>query len=165
MRPPTGPYPGGMTHPETPDPPAGPHQDAAEATEDEALALARSMFEACRTGSEEGVLPYLDAGAPAGMRDAEGNSLLMLAAYHGRADLVRALAARGADVDRMNDRGQSPLAGAAFKGFEDVAAALLAAGADPDRGTPSARETAAYFGREEIARLIARERPEAGAAS
>lgn len=39
----------------------------------------------------------------------------MLAAYHGHAELVTALAKAGADVNLLNDRGQSPLAGAIFK--------------------------------------------------
>lgn len=137
--------------------PPSAHPDAAAdttASDADALELARSMFDACRTGTADGVLPYLDAGAPASMRDAEGNSLLMLAAYHGHAELVAELARRGADVDALNDRGQSPLAGAAFKGFTAVAGALLAAGADPDLGTPSARDTAAYFQRADIAAAI-----------
>lgn len=128
--------------------------DSSRSDDDAALDLARSLLDACRAGDGAGVLPYLDAGAPATMRDADGNSLLMLAAYHGHADLVSELIRRGADVDQLNDRGQSPLAGAAFKGFGEVADALLAAGADPEAGTPSARETAAYFGREEIAAAI-----------
>lgn len=40
---------------------------------------------------------------------------LMLAAYHGHADLVKLLIQHGADPNRINDRGQSPLAGAVFK--------------------------------------------------
>lgn len=40
---------------------------------------------------------------------------LMLAAYHGHADIVKLLIQHGADPNRINDRGQSPLAGAVFK--------------------------------------------------
>lgn len=40
---------------------------------------------------------------------------LMLAAYHGHAELVGLLIQHGADPNRVNDRGQSPLAGAVFK--------------------------------------------------
>lgn len=40
---------------------------------------------------------------------------LMLAAYHGHAELVKLLIEHGADPNRVNDRGQSPLAGAVFK--------------------------------------------------
>ena len=45
---------------------------------------------------------------------------LMLAAYHGHADLVKLLAEHGADPNRQNDRGQSPLAGAVFKKEDQV---------------------------------------------
>ena len=104
------------------------------------------MFDLARAGADL-LLEFVDAGVPADHADAAGNTLLMLAAYHGHAGLVRGLAERGADVDRVNARGQSPLAGAVFKGADDVVAALLDAGADPDAGTPSARDTAQMFGR------------------
>lgn len=45
---------------------------------------------------------------------------LMLAAYHGHADLVKLLIDHGADPNRLNDRGQSPLAGAVFKKEDTV---------------------------------------------
>jgi ankyrin repeat protein len=74
----------------------------------------------------------------------------MLAAYHGHAETVRALLARGADPERTNDRGQRPLAGAVFKNEPDVVAALLEAGADPRAGAPSAIDTARMFGNEKL---------------
>ena len=120
----------------------------------ELIDLANALLDAARTGDAETVRAFLDNGAPANLRDASGNSPLMLAAYHGHAELVRELAARGADADLANDRGQSPLAGAAFKGFTDVATALLEAGADPHLGSPSALETARYFERAEIVALL-----------
>ena len=125
-----------------------PNDDAA------AIELAHSMLEAARSGDSAPLLALIDQGAPVNLRDSSGNSPLMLAAYHGHAKLVRELAARGADVDLANDRGQSPLAGVAFKGYTEVAEVLLEAGADPDAGTPSARETARYFEREEISALM-----------
>jgi hypothetical protein len=106
------------------------------------------LFDFARDGRLEDLVAYLDAGVPVGLTDASGNSLLMLAAYHGHAAVVAALAQRGADVDQLNDRGQSPLAGAVFKGEDSVVDTLLAAGADPRVGSPSAAETAAFFGRE-----------------
>ncbi len=78
----------------------------------------------------------------------------MLAAYHGHAEAVRALLARGADADRANDRGQTPLAGAVFKGEDDVIRALLDGGADPAAGTPSAVDTARMFGKAELLELF-----------
>jgi ankyrin repeat protein len=115
--------------------------------DDEVAAFAGRLFDLARTG-DAALLAAVDEGVPAGLANERGDTLLMLAAYHGHAGLVRELAARGADVDPSNDRGQTPLAGAVFKGHDEVVAALLAAGADPDAGTPSARETARMFGRE-----------------
>ncbi len=116
--------------------------------EDPAVALAQALFQACRDGHTQAVTNVVDQGAPLDMQDAEGNTMVMLAAYHGHTELVRALAERGADVNLVNDRGQTPLAGAVFKGDADVSRALLDAGADPDLGTPSARDTATMFNRD-----------------
>ena len=41
-----------------------------------------------------------------------------------------------------------------FKGYADVVEVLLAAGADPDLGSPSARASADFFERAEIAALL-----------
>ncbi len=111
--------------------------------------LAHQVFELARTGDAQRLAGYVDAGVPVGLTDAAGNTILMLAAYHGHAPAVRVLLERGAAVDALNDRGQSPLAGAVFKGEDEVVRVLLDAGADPDRGSPSGRETATMFGRED----------------
>lgn len=117
------------------------HDDRTE----EVVELAHQLFDWAREGQVERVAAYVDAGAPADLADPAGNTLLMLAAYHGHAPLVRALAERGAAVDHLNNRGQSPLAGAVFKSEGDVVAALLEHGADPDLGQPTARQTAEMF--------------------
>ena len=120
------------------------------APEPELVELAHQMFDLAREGETEWLAAYVETGVPVDLTDASGNTLLMLAAYHGHAATVAALTARGADADRVNDRGQSPLAGAVFKGEDDVVRVLLDAGADPDAGTPTARETAAMFGRPDL---------------
>jgi ankyrin repeat protein len=97
---------------------------------------------------------YVDAGVPADLTNDRGDTLVMLAAYHGHADAVRALLERGAEADRINDRGQTPLAGAVFKGEEAVIRVLLDAGADPAAGTPSAVDTARMFARTELLELF-----------
>ncbi|MFK5634389.1 MULTISPECIES: ankyrin repeat domain-containing protein [unclassified Ornithinimicrobium] len=126
--------------------PAPPPEPPAQETVD----LAHALFDLARAGRAEQLAAYVDAGAPVDLADPAGNTLLMLAAYHGHPDLVRELARRGADVDRLNDRGQSPLAGAVFKGEDEVVATLLDEGADPDAGVPSARQTAQMFGRSDL---------------
>ena len=117
--------------------------------EEQLVELAHRMFDWAREGDGDRLVAYVEAGVPVNLTDASGNTLVMLAAYHGHARAVTLLADRGADVDRVNDRGQSPLAGAVFKDEQDVVTALLDAGADPDGGSPTARETATMFGRPE----------------
>lgn len=107
--------------------------------------LAAWLFDRARDG-DVAVLAYVDAGAPVNMINANGDTLLMLAAYHGHAELVAGLLERGADHGIVNDRGQSVLAGAIFKKEMAVVEALLDAGADLDLGTPSPRQTAQMFG-------------------
>ena len=121
-----------------------------DAPDERLVELAHQMFDLARDGEGERLAAYVDAGVPVDLTDASGNTLLMLAAYHGHAATVALLAARGADADRVNDRGQSPLAGAVFKDEQDVVRTLVEAGADPDAGTPSARATAAMFGRPDL---------------
>ena len=121
-----------------------------DAPDEKLVELAHQMFDLARSGESERLGAYVEAGVPVDLTDASGNTLLMLAAYHGHAATVGVLAARGADVDRLNDRGQSPLAGAVFKDEQDVVRTLLEAGADPDAGSPTARETAAMFGRPDL---------------
>ena len=116
--------------------------------------LAHWLFDRARAGEAQRLGAYVDAGMPVELTDAAGNTLLMLAAYHGHADAVRVLIDHGARVDPVNDRGQTPLAGAVFKGYADVVRVLVAAGADPDLGDPSARGAAEFFGRPDLAALL-----------
>ncbi|MFI2362789.1 ankyrin repeat domain-containing protein [Promicromonospora sp. NPDC019610] len=105
------------------------------------------VFDLARQGADV-LLDLVDAGLPVELADDAGNTLLMLAAYHGHADLTAGLAERGADVNRRNANNQAPLAGAVFKNEAAVIRVLVEHGADPDAGTPSARATAQMFGRE-----------------
>ncbi|AWW40661.1 MULTISPECIES: ankyrin repeat domain-containing protein [Streptomyces] len=125
-----------------------------EAPDPEVVELATKIFDLARRGQTEALSAYVDAGVPANLTNDRGDSLVMLAAYHGHAATVRELLARGAEADRVNDRGQTPLAGAVFKGEEEVIKVLLEAGADPAAGTPSAVDTARMFGRKELLELF-----------
>ena len=131
---------------------AGP-ADAGTPDEDVA-GLAGRLFDLARTGEGDRLAAYVDGGVPVNLTNGSGDTLLMLAAYHGHAAAVRALLARGAEPDRPNDRGQTALGGAVFKGEDDVCRALVDAGADPDAGTPTARAAAAVFGRADLATLF-----------
>ena len=110
-------------------------------------------LEASRQGDVETLQPLLAAGIPINLQDEKGNSLLMLASYHGHHEAVVLLLNHGADPDRRNDRGQTPLGGVAFKGYLEIARLLVDHGADPcaDQGggqTPVM--FAAVFGRKKL---------------
>ena len=116
--------------------------------------LAGRVFAMARDGDAASLAAYVDAGVPVNLTNDSGDTLLMLAAYHGHAEAVDVLVARGADANRLNDRGQSPVAGAVFKGEDAVVAALVAGGADPTAGHPTALETARMFGRPDLLMVL-----------
>jgi ankyrin repeat protein len=108
------------------------------------IALWEPAAQAARTGRTADLLAILGRGLPASAADGKGDSLVMLAAYHGYADTVVALADRGADIGARNAGGLSPLDGAAFKGDLAIIDALLAAGAAVDEPGPDGRTPLAW---------------------
>jgi ankyrin repeat protein len=112
------------------------------------------MFDLARQGSLE-LLPYIQAGLPPNLTNNRGDTLLMLAAYHGHTELVKALLTvptenmriqhPPSDPNVLNGRGQSILAGAVFKGHEEVIKVLVQYGADPLAGQPNAEDSAKMF--------------------
>ncbi|KAF4989410.1 hypothetical protein FGRMN_9135 [Fusarium graminum] len=114
----------------------------------EMIEFASKMYEAARKGDVATFEQALPAGLPPNLTNDKGDTLLMLAAYHGHADLVKVLIQHGADPNRLNDRGQSPLAGAVFKKEDAVIQELLEGGADPEYGQPSASECVTMFKQE-----------------
>ncbi|KAF7559417.1 hypothetical protein G7046_g4748 [Stylonectria norvegica] len=129
--------------------PAGPGQPPVGSLTPEALALAARLYDSARKGEVPIFEQALPAGLPPNMTNEKGDTLLMLAAYHGHPDLVKLLIKHGADPNRLNDRGQSPLAGAVFKKEDEVIEALLEGGADPDYGEPNAMACVAMFKQED----------------
>ncbi|MER6299003.1 ankyrin repeat domain-containing protein [Kitasatospora sp. NPDC001539] len=125
-----------------------------DAPDAEVIALAGKLFDAARAGDTAVLTAAVDAGVSADLTNGSGDTLVMLAAYHGHAGTVEALLGRGADPDRANDKGQTPLAGAVFKGEADVVRALVAHGADPRAGVPSALDAARMFGGEDMIALF-----------
>ncbi|KAF2685984.1 ankyrin [Lentithecium fluviatile CBS 122367] len=81
-----------------------------------ALDLAAKLFDLARAGSTATLSQYLAAGVPKNFTNASGDTLLMLAAYHGNAETTKMLLDAGADPNVLNGRGQSVIAGAVFKG-------------------------------------------------
>lgn len=120
----------------------------------EALALATKLFDQAREGDAASLSQYLTAGIPANLTNHKGDTLLMLAAYHGHVETVRMLLDHGADANVLNERGQSPVAGAVFKGYDDVVKVLVERGVDLEAGQPNAVDAARMFKREGMLRLF-----------
>lgn len=88
------------------------------------------IFNHARNGQTEAVQMYLDSGYTPNITSPRGDSLLIVAAYHGHADLVKiVLAQPGVPVDFQNKMGFTALTGASFKGYTDIMQQLIAAGA------------------------------------
>lgn len=119
-------------------------------TPEQTARVVEIAMELAREGRTGELIEFIEHGLPADTVDHDGNSLLMLAAYHGHTQTVAALLQAGADLDLRNNRDQCSLAGAIFKGEGEVTRVLLAAGADPDAGTPSARQVAEMFGQSHL---------------
>ncbi|PWN52794.1 hypothetical protein IE53DRAFT_339907 [Violaceomyces palustris] len=113
---------------------------------DAALDLARRMFELARSGDAT-LLEYMKSGLPPNLTNNRGDTLLMLATYHGHYELVKAMLRlpNPPDTNQLNSKGQSVVAGAVFKGYKDLVRLLIENGADPTAGQPSAEETAKMF--------------------
>ena len=130
---------------------------AAPQLDDETYELVQELFRIVRAGEAVRVAGLLRKGLVPNLCDGKGDSLLMLAAYHGHTELVDVLLRYAADTELANDRGQTPLAAAAFKGYVDIVRLLLESGANVNARMPNgqtALTTAAMFDRAEMVKLL-----------
>lgn len=120
---------------EAPRPPS-----AAELDED-TLAFVRRVFGFARAGEAAKLAILLGQGLPPSLRNERGDTLLMLACYHGHQGAAKVLLEHGA----------------AFKGDLQVAALLLDHGARVDAAGPNGKTAlmfAAMFNRTDIVQLL-----------
>src|SRR5690606_9731959 len=130
---------------------------AAPVLDSETYQLVQELFRIVRAGEVQRVTRLLEMGLAPNLRDSKGDSLLMLAAYHGHAGLVEALLRYGADAELGNDRSQTPLGAAAFKGHIHIVRLLLDHGARVDARLPGGKTAlvmAAMFDRTEVLDLL-----------
>ena len=128
-------------------------QGAAAELDAETLAFIHHVFDLVRAGEASRLKPLLEHGLPPNLRNSRGDSLLMLAAYHGHCGTVAVLLEHGADPELGNDMAQTPLAAAAYKGDLAIVRLLLEHGAAIDGAAPGGRTalmTAAMFNRAAI---------------
>jgi uncharacterized protein len=123
----------------------------------ETLDFALRIFQLVRAGDAATLTPLLDRGVPPNLRNEKGDSLLMLACYHGHFDAAKALLEHGADPELHNDQGQTPLAGAAYQGDLRVVQLLLDHGANVEGAAPGGKTAlmlAAMFNRTAVLDLL-----------
>ena len=145
------------------EPPSQPQQQPSSTTSTtksinalppEAIALATKLFDFARAGQTAELSQYLSAGIPVNLTNHTGDTLLMLASYHGHLNTVELLLGKSADCNVLNDRGQSVIAGAVFKDHIDVVRALKGADADLLKGQPNAVDSARMFKRVDCLRMF-----------
>jgi hypothetical protein len=132
-------------------------QEATGGLDDETIAFAQRVFHAARTGDADHLDGLLQAGLPPNLRNDKGDSLLMLASYHGHLDAARRLLAHAADPELANDRGQTPLAAAAYQGDIAMVRLLIDGGAQVNGSGHTGRSalmTAAMFNRVDIVEVL-----------
>ncbi|RRV07311.1 ankyrin repeat domain-containing protein [Pseudomonas sp. v388] len=122
-------------------------------TDDEAAEFAEQVFNVARQGDAVMLERLLEKGLPANLRNHKGDTLLMLASYHGHQEAVKVLLKYQADPEIHNDNNQMPIAGAAFKGDLAVVKLLVEGGAKVDGASSDGRTAlmmAAMFNRTAI---------------
>ena len=134
------------------------HYDTANTELDEAtIRLATEIFNSARNGETEKLRGWLAQGLPPNMCNDKGDSLLMLASYHGHLGATQLLLEHGADPEMYNDNGHHPLSGAAFKGHLAMAELLVTHGASVNARSPDDKTAlmfAAMFDNAEIVEYL-----------
>jgi ankyrin repeat protein len=123
------------------------------ALDEATIAFAGKVFQYARNGFAVELGELLAQGLPPNLMNDKGDTLLILASYHGHEPTVRCLLDHGADPEIANDRGQTALAAAAFKGSMPIVELLLDRGAKVDgsgRDGRTALMVAAMFNRAEM---------------
>jgi uncharacterized protein len=126
---------------QTPDGKAPPLRLTPEQVEQ----LREIAFQAAREGDVRTLREYFAAGRPVNETNSRGDTLLIVAAYHGQSDAVAViLSQKGVTIDARNRMGLTALTAAAFKGQVGIARVLLKAGADVNAANGS-NQTALMF--------------------
>jgi ankyrin repeat protein len=121
-----------------------------------ALAEGVDIFQAARTGNLAEINAYIESGKPLDVKDTRGSTPVIIAAYNGQLDAVRALALKGADVCAGDAQGQTALMGVSFKGYKEIAS-ILAEKCDVNAQSNAGQTAlmfASLFGRTEVVQLL-----------
>ena len=120
--------------------------------------LRAGAFEAARVGDVKTLAAYFKTGQPAEIISPRGDSLLILACYHGHDDAVKLILDQPkTPINARNKLGFTALTGAAYKGYIGIVQQLAAKGADLNLANQRGQTPlmfAAMFGRTEVVRWL-----------
>lgn len=121
------------------------NDDAKRPGAEPSAQVIEGVFDLAREGRTAPLGEMIDAGVPIDIRNARGDTLLIVAAYQQHGDTVAELLRRGADTSVVNAMGQTAISCAVFRNDEELLRVLLEAGADPRLGTQTGVEIADQF--------------------
>jgi len=110
------------------------------------------FFAAARTGENEVLTHFIDAGFPVDQRNEQSYTALMIAAYNGQERATLSLLARGANACLQDKRGNSAIMGALIKGEWSIMKHLYNQDCDPNLTNGSGmtlEDFARYWGQSE----------------
>ena len=114
--------------------------------------LVSIFFAAAKTGQNEVVKEFLSHGFPVDVKNNQGFTPLMMAAYYGHQNVVSTLLSHGADRCVRDNKGHTALMGAIVKAEWSIAKQLRKVDCDVNAkktNQMTAEEFARYFGQEE----------------
>ncbi|HZK58698.1 MAG TPA: ankyrin repeat domain-containing protein [Cryobacterium sp.] len=121
------------------------NEDAQRPGAEPSAQVVEGVFGLAREGRTGPVGEMIDAGVPIDIRNARGDTLLIVAAYQQHRETVAELLRRGADTSAVNAMGQTAISCAVFRNNEEILRELLEAGADPRLGTHTGVQIADQF--------------------
>lgn len=115
------------------------------------------IFEAARKNQTEVLVEYLNTNGNIDTLNANGYSLLVLAAYYNSFETAKMLVEAGANLEVRDRSGNTALIAASFKGMGTLVELLLEKGANPNalnNRNANALLFAATFGHTEVAETL-----------
>lgn len=119
--------------------------------------LNKQLVHAVNKGEKATALKLLAEGAEVNYVNGNGNSVLMMASFHGQIETVRGLLALGAKINHVNNKGNTAIIPSSQKGRTEVIRELLAQGAEINHVNKlgaTALMAASYFGHTETVRAL-----------
>ncbi|MEL0660010.1 ankyrin repeat domain-containing protein [Psychromonas arctica] len=132
--------------------------NADEANQEKAYEqLIPYYYAAARTGDNEVISEFLNAGLPIDVKNHKGYTALMIATYNGQKNVVNTLIKEGANVCAQDNRGNTALMAAVFRGEFSIAKTLMSEDCDENQQNKAGQTAVMYaslFGREELRELL-----------